>query len=97
MVVLLCLYLMASWSAVESHLSVMTEALVLPRAGASSFASVSDGECRMAIRIRRLYGSLSNSWQRPSSSSFVEASSSHARASWKPSSNLSSNSSGGSP
>jgi hypothetical protein len=29
------------------------------RAGASSFASVSDGECRMASRIRQLFGSLS--------------------------------------
>ena len=38
-VVLLCTYLMASWSAVESHLSVMTEAPVLPRAGASSWSA----------------------------------------------------------
>jgi len=35
MVVLLYQHLMASWSAVKSHLSVMTEAPVLPRAGAS--------------------------------------------------------------
>ena len=63
----------------------MTEALVLTRAGASSFASVSDGECRMAIRIRRLYGSLSTLGKGLRFLSFVEASSSHTRASWKPS------------
>jgi len=38
-----------------------------------------------------------DAWQRRSSSSLVEASSSHSRASWKPSSKLSSNSSGVSP